>query len=467
MPGVRTRRTKVLAAGLATAAVAATAAVVGSPASAATTFTATADAYVESTSPSTNFGTAPKIRVDNDPVARTFLKFTVTGLTQPVTRAVLRIRTTSKGGSDTGGVWRPITDTSWSETGVTWDNQPAIDGTRKATLGPVTKNKWYAIDVTSVVTGNGTYAFAGSSPSTDGAGFNSRESADGPQLVINAGTAPTPAPRPPQGGPVIVKVGDPVLVGAGDIATSGPGAKATAALLDRIPGTVFTAGDNVYVNGTLGEFTKYYLPTWGRHLARTKPAPGNHDYNTSGATGYYRFFGALAGDPLLGYYSYDLGDWHVLALNSNIARGAGSAQEKWLRADLAASTKPCTVAYWHHPRFTSGAGHPPDRSVAALVQALYDYNAEIVIAGHDHNYERFAPQNPSGQADPARGIRHFVVGTGGASHSGFTTPIPNSEVRNGNTFGVLKLTLHTNGYDWQFVPEAGRSFTDSGQGTCH
>ncbi len=188
---------------------------------------------------------------------------------------------------------------------------------------------------------------------------------------------------------------------------------------------------------------------------------------TSGATGYYNYFGALAGPAGRGYYSYDLGAWHIVSLNSNVSMSAGSAQEVWLRADLAASTKTCTIAYWHHPRFSSGSNHGSSTQSAGVWQALYDAGAEIVISGHDHEYERFAPQTPGAAADPARGIREFIVGTGGAGLYSFATPLPNSEVRDNTSFGVLKLTLSDGSYTWEFIPIAGDSFTDSGSGTCH
>ena len=267
--------------------------------------------------------------------------------------------------------------------------------------------------------------------------------------------------------------GDPVLVGAGDIAScSSSGDEATANLLDGITGTVFLLGDNVYDNGTASEYTTCYGPSWGRHKARTKPTPGNHEYNTLNATGYYGYFGSAAGDPSKGYYSYDLGNWHIIVLNSNsscttISCAFGSDQDKWLRADLAANTKACTLAYWHHPRFNSGASHGNDTAVSNFWDALYQYDADVILNGHEHVYERFAPQTPNAVADPTDGIRQFTVGTGGRSHYTFGTIKANSQVREGNTYGVLKLTLHANSYDWQFVPVAGATFTDSGTGTCH
>jgi hypothetical protein len=265
---------------------------------------------------------------------------------------------------------------------------------------------------------------------------------------------------------------DPVLVGAGDIAScSSNGDESTALLLDNIPGTVFTLGDNAYDNGTSAEYTNCYGPSWGKHRSRTRPTPGNHEYNTANATGYFGYFGSLAGDQTKGYYSYDLGQWHIIVLNSNsdcttISCAANSPQEQWLRADLAANTKACTLAYWHHPRFNSGAEHGNDIRVAALWQALYDFGADVILSGHEHVYERFAPQNPNGVADPL-GIRQFTVGTGGRSHYGFGTIQPNSEVRDGTTYGVLKLTLHATSYDWEFVHVSGATFTDSGTANCH
>jgi hypothetical protein len=266
---------------------------------------------------------------------------------------------------------------------------------------------------------------------------------------------------------IVVGTGGVVLVGAGDIADCNTEAdEATALLLDSIAGTVFTAGDNVYPNGTASQFATCYDSTWGRHRSRTRPSPGNHDYNTSGAAPYYAYFGDAAGPAGRGYYSYDLGAWHVVSLNSNVAMTVGSAQEQWLRGDLAASTARCTLAYWHHPRFSSGS-HGNSTAPAPLWQALEEAGADVVLVGHDHNYQRFAPQTAAGVRDDARGIREFVVGTGGRGLYDFATPIANTEAFSTDTHGVLKLTLYADWYAWEFIPVAGGTFRDSGVGTCH
>lgn len=267
-----------------------------------------------------------------------------------------------------------------------------------------------------------------------------------------------------------VAEGDPVLAFAGDIAScSTTGDEATAALLDGVTGTVATTGDNVYPDGTATEFTNCYEPSWGRHKGRTRPSTGNHDYHTVGAGDYFSYFGSAAGDPGKGYYSYDVGTWHIVSLNSNCAAvggcAAGSPQEQWLRADLAANSKDCTLAYWHHPLFSSGP-HGNHKFMQAIWQALYDAGADVVVNGHDHDYERFEPQTSTGGLDTEHGIREFVAGMGGRSHDSFVSVQANSAVRDASAFGVLKLTLHTTSYDWQFVPQAGQTFTDTGSTNC-
>jgi hypothetical protein len=242
-------------------------------------------------------------------------------------------------------------------------------------------------------------------------------------------------------------------------------------------------GDLQYECGALAAFQQSYNLAWGLYKAITYPAPGNHEYQTSStppstpcdstgsAAGYYDYFGAAAGDRTKGYYSYDVGAWHIVALNAECSFvggcGAGSPQEQWLRADLGTHTTACTLAYWHEPRWTSG-GLGNNQTYDAFWQDLYAAHAEIVLNGHLHFYERFALQNPQGQLDSANGIREFTVGTGGKTLHPFSSVIqPNSEVRNNNTYGVLKLTLHPSGYDWAFVPQQGQTFTDAGSGPCH
>ena len=265
---------------------------------------------------------------------------------------------------------------------------------------------------------------------------------------------------------------DPVLVGAGDIAScSSSGDEATAKLLSHIPGTVFTTGDNAYEDGTASEFADCYGPSWGRFKDRTRPSVGNHEYQTPRASGYFGYFGAAAGDPDKGYYSYDRGEWHIISLNSMCGEvggcGANSPMVTWLKEDLASNPTSCTLAYFHHPLFSSGSEHGNDPRMRPSWDALYEAGAEVVLNGHDHDYERFGPQTPAGEADPKRGIREFVVGTGGNSLYAFLPPKPNSQVRNVDAYGVLKLTLHPDSYEWKFVPVAGKTFTDSGSDGCH
>jgi Calcineurin-like phosphoesterase len=265
--------------------------------------------------------------------------------------------------------------------------------------------------------------------------------------------------------------GPETLIAAGDITSCAVTSdSATAKLVESIPGIVATLGDDAYESGSAREYRQCYDPIWGAFLDRTRPAPGNHEYLTSGAAGYFGYFGLRAGDPKLGYYAYDLGAWRLYALNSNCADiggcGPGSAQVAWLKADLAAHPTQCVLAYWHHPRFSSGE-HGSNAFVAGLWDTLVAAGADIVLNGHDHDYERFAPMNDTGQVDTTGGIVEFVVGTGGRSHYPFTRNLPTSQVRDDTTFGVLDLTLSPGGWSSRFVPVAGQTFTDSASGTCH
>lgn len=278
---------------------------------------------------------------------------------------------------------------------------------------------------------------------------------------------------------------DALFIGAGDIAECGdqlPHAKETAALIDRFPtATVFAAGDNAYRNGTASQFKKCYGAAWGRFKQRTRPVPGNHDYGIylspkrNNADPYFAYFGVNAGPAGTGFYSYDLGGWHLVALNSMAGQpGAPTMADQlaWLSTDLDQNQQPCILAYWHHPLFSSGIEHgdqanDPGRSMKPLWDVLLDHHADVIVNGHDHHYERFGLQNASGVADAA-GIREFIVGTGGGEDRGIGTKKANSEKRLGRLFGVLLLTLHPNSYDWSFlktdgtVPDASTAPTE-----CH
>ena len=276
------------------------------------------------------------------------------------------------------------------------------------------------------------------------------------------------------------------ILAAGDIASgSNANDEATAKVLRAHAGIpVLPLGDNAYNSGSSSEFTNYYNPTWGTEKARTLPTPGNHEY-VGGTTkqygaGYFNYFGALAHKENGGSYSFDYGNWHIIALNTGQCYGTlesdgsmprcgpGDPMINWLNSDLAAHTNQCALAYWHHPRFSSGLQHGNDFSRTTTIwNALYKYHADVVLNGHDHDYERFAQQTPSGKLDTAQGIREFVVGTGGRSYAPFGTIKANSQVRNAGTYGVLQLNLHAVSYDWKFLPVAGKTFTDSGITSCH
>ena len=232
---------------------------------------------------------------------------------------------------------------------------------------------------------------------------------------------------------------------------------------------VFVLGDNQYQGGALQKYQQSYDPTWGRFKAITHPVPGNHEYETTNAAGYFAYLGAAAPDPTEGYYSVDVGTWHIIALNSECDEiggcNHGSPEEQWLMNDLASHPAMCTLAFWHKPEFDSG-GYA-STAFLAFWNDLYNAGADVVLNGHSHLYERFAPQTPDGMLDVMHGIRQFTVGTGGEDHSSLHEINPNSQARTATDFGVLKLTLHASSYDWQFIPTAGKGFTDSGSAGCH
>jgi hypothetical protein len=295
---------------------------------------------------------------------------------------------------------------------------------------------------------------------------------------------PTRATSPAATRTDVTTAADPVVVAVGDL-VCGTGTPvglpcqdaATASLVGAInPDAILLLGDNQYEKGSLADYNTFFAQTWGAYKPIIWPATGNHEYLTPDASGYFDYFNGVgvqtgrAGDRSKGYYSYNLGAWHLIVINSTCEEiglcNAGSAQEQWLRADLAANSSMCTLAYWHHPRFSSG-DHGNLAEMQATWQALYDYDADLVLSGHDHDYERFAPQTATGVLDNARGIRSFVVGTGGKELGPFDTIRPNSQLRNNTSFGVLKLTLHPASFDWQFVPIPGHTLADAGTAACH
>jgi hypothetical protein len=277
------------------------------------------------------------------------------------------------------------------------------------------------------------------------------------------------------------------MVGAGDIANCNDPARpstfrddSTALLLDSIVAAnpsaiVYTVGDNVYPSGTVDRFEQCYGPTWGRHRTRTRPAIGNHDwdYQTGKADGYFNYFGDAARGPGgKAYYSYDVGSWKVIVLDSgepHYEAAFAPAQVEWLRQELARSTARCTLAYWHHPRFSSGLWHGNNTRIQSVWEVLYTHGVDLALVGHEHNYERFAPMNSAGQRDDTWGIRQFVIGSGGESNYPVDTlgTHPMSEAFRTRVPGVLALELRADGYSWRFLSLAGRNFTDSGSGTCH
>ena len=420
------------------------------------TVPAEADASVSQDAPGANEGTATELLSGAGHMP--FIRFTVDGITGLNHRVTLRLFATR--GSTERAVVR-FADSDWTESGAqgtTWESQPTLLSGPVGNPSGIAEGKWVEYDVSAVVTRDGTYTFALVVEGDEQVTFSSREGSMAPELVISPGSIPlTPTPRP-----TLPASSDVILVGAGDIATCDREQdEMTAALLDTIPGTIMALGDNAYVSGTYTEYLNCYEPTWGRHKDRTKPVPGNHEYNTEGAAGYFQYF-----DNIPEYYAYTLGAWRIYALNSEIDSSLSSPQMIWLVQDLAANPSQCVLAYWHTPRWSSGTNNGSDPTTNALWQILYEAGAELVVNGHEHNYERFAEMDGSG-LKTSPGMRSIVVGTGGAGLYDLGTPLETSEVRSSETFGVLKLTLHESSYDWEFIPVGSSTFADSGSSTCH
>jgi calcineurin-like phosphoesterase family protein len=419
---------------------------------------------------------------------QTYLRFRVDGLTGGVTRVTLRVHA---GSANRGGfLVVAVPSGVWSGRATSYRDALPL-GPVVGSSGPIEHPGWVAADLDVAVGRRGPVLLALVAASTATARYASGETGEtSPRLVIETTVgrgAPAVAAAPPgsAGGDGAVRV-----VAAGDIVCDPDGAidpeegphvgptcaqQATSDLaLSLRPDAVLPLGDNVYSNGSLARYRRSYQPTWGRLDRISYPVPGNHEYITAAesveAAGYFAYFRTRAGDVRKGWRSFDLGRWHLIALNGQCppagSCGPGSPQERWLRADLAAHADACVLAYWHEPRFSSGR-HGNDKRFATFWDDLYRAGAEIVLNGHDHDYERFASQTPDGRADPNRGIREFVVGTGGANLRQFRAVEPNSEIRDNSSAGVLLLELRPDGYSWRFAPAAGGSFTDSGSGACH
>jgi hypothetical protein len=469
-----------------------------SVASAATTvLNPVADSQVQADAPSTNFGTATSLRIDGSPVSVAYLKFDVQGLAAAPAKATLKVFVPISTGTAINA--SRVTDTSWTETGLTWDNRPAPAAPSIPFPPPITANSFVSFDVTSMVGGNGLVSFAVDTTSSTSKSLPSRENptvADRPQLVIDStATTTTPPPTtttapptttpPPPGDPVIAVSGD-VACGTTEANYNGGLGTADAChmkqtsdlVLAMAPQQVFALGDLQYNSGSPADFAVSYQNSWGRFKAITHPVVGNHEYGTSGAGGYFGYFGdaATPRQPgctknCEGYYSFDIEGWHVAVISSECDRinggvgcAVGSPQQQWLDADLAAHPTGCTAVLTHRPRWASNSFASAD--IQPLVDVMAARGVDLLLAGHAHSYERFAPQNAAGAADP-NGIREIVVGTGGRDSQGFGTVVPNSEVHKNKIFGVMKLTLHPSGYDWAFVPDPATPFADSGTGSCH
>jgi hypothetical protein len=467
------------------------------------TLTPTEDTYVSQTNAGGLHGDYTYLATNAAPgERRAYVKFTVDGIPAEATgvSATLRLwgQTTS---ASTFTVWQ--TTSTWAEGTLTWNNQPAL-GTLVTTRTGVSSGQYNDFDVSSSVTASGTYSMVLTTNSTTEIRFTSRDSTSNhpPQLLVtwtvpttsSATTTTSPSSTTTPGSTVTTAPPrDPVVAAAGDIACA-PGVTRTAyrchqadtanLLLAGGYDAVLPLGDLQYECGELSAFQTLYDSSWGQRKSISRPAVGDNDYTsptctTPGATGYFTYFGGAASpsqpactSACLGYYSYQLGSWHVVVLNTECSQAgvggctATSPQGRWLAADLAAHPAACTIAYWHKPRWYDDG--TLSGSSSYFVQALYDAGAEVILTGHSHIYERWAAQTPTGAVDPAAGIREFIAGTGGKNlHSLATTPPANVEVRNDTTFGVLQLTLHPTSYDWRFLPEAGKTFTDSGSQTCH
>jgi calcineurin-like phosphoesterase family protein len=472
-------------------------------------FAPDADAYVNASSPSTNYGSVTTLRTDGSPDVHSYLRFTVQGLGASIARAQLQVYANSASTSGIRAV--AVSNNSWVETTVNYNNAPAL-GSVLASSAAVATGTWITLDVSSYVSVQGTFSFGLTTPGATAISFQSREaSTNRPRLVItlsgSATATATPSPTPttvftatstPTTGPTATNTptrtptvsptasatttsapGDIILSAVGDMecTTTDCGGVHTADEVAQINPAAFLALGDLVFNSAYTNFVSYYDPVWGAFKAITDPAIGNHEGD---GTGYYNYFNGVgiqdgpAGTRGKGWYSFDIGTWHFVALNTNCVSDSlrvdcqpGSEEIAWLDADLAASSAQCTIAFMHHPYYSTGTRQYPE--LKTIFQTLFDHHVELYLAGHTHYYQRFYPQDANANRDDANGVVEIVPGTGGGAlaNVGSTSSYKNIAVQIGQAYGVLKLVLHQGSYDFQFLPAPGYTSTDSGSAACH
>jgi hypothetical protein len=448
----------------------------------------TADTAVSEAEPEASFGDSKELRVDGEPIVRSYLRFDLNEIEDPIRQATLRIYTESDQSSGIL-VYGFARHSDWAENELTYTTAPQPPEVALGIVHSVKSGRWLEFDVTQLAAGGTSVTLALATSGETNVAIAAKEGgeANAPRLVVETGQGGAVAP-PGTSNPTeteTVPSGPPAVIAAvGDIAcdpetenfNGGRGTEENCrerhvarVIADANVDAILTLGDTQYEENTDEQYAKSFDKSWGFLKPLIRPVPGNHEYLTEDAAGYFRYFGSAAGDPDKGYYSYDLGAWHVLALNSECSAidgcEQGSSQERWLRQELSNHTNSCVLAYWHHPRFSSGQ-HGNAEQMESIWNLLVKARADVVLAGHNHSYERFRPLDQKGNPSPT-GVQEFVVGTGGKNHYPFTyPPLPGLAVRNADTYGALIMTLHPTGYDWEFIPERGGSFSDSGSAEC-
>jgi hypothetical protein len=447
-----------------------------------------ADAAVSEAEPETNFGDSSELRVDGTPAVRSYLRFDLSEIDDPIRRATLRVYTESEQSSGVM-VYGFARFRDWAEDELTYAGAPQLPEVALGIANSARSGRWLEFEVTQLAAGGDSVTLGLATTGETNIAIAAKEGGEpnAPRLVVDTGVggaAPAPGTSAststetvPSGPPaVIAAVGDIACDPETDAFNGGRGTEehcrerhVARVIADANVDAVLTLGDTQYEENTTEQYAKSFDKSWGHLKPLIRPAPGNHEYETENAAGYFEYFGAAAGDPDKGYYSYDLGTWHILVLNSECSEvggcEVGSPQETWLRRELTTHQNQCVLAYWHHPRFSSGQ-HGNAEQMKWMWNTLVDAQVDVALTGHNHSYERFKPLDERGNPSPT-GVQEFVVGTGGKNHYPFAyPPLPGLVVRNADTYGALIMTLRPTGYDWEFVPERGGSFSDSGSADC-